>query len=308
MSKRPKGRFVCGFVAILGRPNSGKSTLLNALTGMKLAIVGPKPQTTRTSIQGVMNLPNAQVVFLDTPGIHKAVSLLGRRMMSCIKAALDERDLLLYVVDAAARYDQQDADALRLVIGAHAPVLLLLNKLDRLRNKERLLELIERYRGLYDFAGYIPVSGLTGEGLDSVQRAIVERLPAGPPLFPPDYITDQPERFLAAELIREKALLYTREEVPHSLAVTVEQWHEEGLLTRISATLNVEREGHKGIIIGARGAMLKRIGTAARLEMERLLSRKIFLELFVRVRPGWREDPGFLDAVDWRSMVRSEVE
>jgi GTP-binding protein Era len=307
MSEATGSRFVSGFVSILGRPNSGKSTLLNKLTGMKLAIVAPKPQTTRTSIQGVMNLPGAQIVFVDTPGIHKPDSLFNRRMLDTVRAALDQRDLLLYVVDATRRASEEDREAVALVAGARTPALLLLNKIDALKDKRALLELIEKYRSVYEFAAYLPLSALTGEGLDTLRAELVKRLPEGPAYFPDDYITDQPERFMAAELIREKILLAAREEVPHSVAVAVEDWKETERLTRISAAIYVERDSQKGILIGAGGSMLKKIGTEARIEMERLFGRKIFLELFVKVRPKWREDPKFLDAVDWRSMTGREV-
>jgi GTP-binding protein Era len=307
MSEPSGSRFVSGFVSILGRPNSGKSTLLNKLTGMKLAIVAPKPQTTRTSIQGVMNAPGAQIVFVDTPGIHKPDSLFNRRMLDTVRAALDQRDLLLYVVDATRRASEEDREAVALVAGARTPALLLLNKIDALKDKRALLELIEKYRSVYEFAAYLPLSALTGEGLETLRAELVKRLPEGPAYFPDDYITDQPERFMAAELIREKILLAAREEVPHSVAVAVEDWKETERLTRISAAIYVERDSQKGILIGAGGSMLKKIGTEARLEMERLFGRKIFLELFVKVRPKWREDPKFLDAVDWRSMASREV-
>jgi GTP-binding protein Era len=307
MSPSSGSRFVSGFVSILGRPNAGKSTLLNKLIGMKLAIVAPKPQTTRTSIQGVLTQPGAQIVFVDTPGIHKPDSLFNRRMLQTVKGALDQRDLLLYVADATRRTGEEDREALEIVKTARTPVLLLLNKIDRLKDKRLLLDSIEGYRALHEFEEFLPVSARTGEGLDAALAAMVRRLPEGPAYFPPDYVTDQPERFLAGELIREKILYSTREEVPHSVAVVVEEWKETAKLTRISATIYVERTSQKGILIGARGAMLKQIGTAARQEMESLLGRKIFLELFVKARPKWRENPAFLNAVDWRSMTGPEV-
>ena len=307
MSPSSDSRFVSGFVSILGRPNAGKSTLLNKLVGMKLAIVTPKPQTTRTSIQGVLNRPGAQIVFVDTPGIHKPDSLFNRRMLQTVKGALDQRDLLLYVADATRRTGEEDREALEIVKTARTPVLLLLNKIDRLKDKRALLALIESYRALGEFEEFLPVSARTGEGLDAALDAAVRRLPEGPAYFPPDYVTDQPERFLAGELIREKILYSTREEVPHSVAVVVDEWQETAKLTRVIATIYVERASQKGILIGARGAMLKQIGTAARQEMESLLSRKIFLELFVKARPKWRENPEFLNAVDWRSMTGPEV-
>jgi GTP-binding protein Era len=308
MSEPAAPRFVSGFVSILGRPNSGKSTLLNRLAGMKLAIVAPRPQTTRTSVRAVVNLPGAQVVFVDTPGIHHPDSLFNRRMLQTVRAALDQQDLFLYVVDATRRPSEDDRQAVELVCSTGTPVLLLLNKVDALKGKGALLELIQHYTSLYSFEDYLPISARTGEGLDLLRSEIVKRLPEGPAMFPPDYVTDQPERFLAAEIIREHVLRQTRDEVPHAVAVLVDEWAESGSLTRIAATIYVEREGQKGILIGAKGAMLKRIGTDARQEMERHLGRKIFLELFVKVRSNWRENPQFLDAVDWRLMTGGEAE
>jgi GTP-binding protein Era len=296
-------RFVSGFVSILGRPNAGKSTLLNALLGSKLAIVAARPQTTRTLIQGVLTLPEAQVIFIDTPGIHKPDTTFNRRMMDFVREALDERDLLIYVVDVTSPLTEADREALSMVTASGTPSLLVLNKIDRLRDKARLLPLIEQYRGLYEFSDYIPVSALTGDGLATLRKAVLSRLPEGPQYFPPDHITNQPERFLAAELIREKVTHHTHEEIPHAVAVLVDRWEEEPRITRIAATIYVEREGQKGIVIGARGAMLKRVGTAAREEMEVLFGRKIFLALFVKVRPRWRESPEFLAELDWRSMA-----
>ncbi len=184
-----------------------------------------------------------------------------------------------------------------------APTIAVLNKVDKLAGKSKLLELIEQYRGLYDFVEFIPISALTGEGLDVLLKEIVSRLPPGPALYPEDYLTDQPERFLAAELIREQALLYARQEVPHAVAVLIEQWEDTPRLTRIAATIYVERQGQKIILIGSGGAMLKKIGTAARRGIEKMLGKKVFLQTFVKVRPKWRQDPQFLDSADWRSMV-----
>jgi GTP-binding protein Era len=295
--------FKSGFISILGRPNAGKSTLLNALVGVKLAIVADKPQTTRTSIQGVLTLEDAQIVLLDTPGIHKADSLFNKRMMDVVRAALDERDLLLFVVDASRKAGLEDEHAISLLKRSNTPAFLVLNKTDRFRDKSLLLPLIERFRALHDFAEYVPVSALTGEGLDRLRDLIISRLPEGPAYFPAEHITDQPERVLAAELIREKVLAQTRNEVPHSVAVWVDAWEESPGLTRIYATIHVERDGQKGILIGNQGSMLKRIGTLAREEMERLFGRKIYLDLHVRVQPKWREKPAFLEALDWRTMA-----
>ena len=293
-----------GFISILGRPNAGKSTLLNQLVGVKLAIVANKPQTTRTSIQGVLTLPEAQIVFLDTPGIHKADSLIGKRMMDAVRAALDERDLLLLVVDAMRKFGAHDAQAIDLVRKARTPTLLVLNKIDLLpKDKGALLRLIEQYRGLYEFADYLPISARSGVGLEELRQAIIARLPEGPAYFPPDHITDQPERFLAAELIREKILEATREEVPHSVAVLVESWEDTPQLIHIHATVYVERAGQKGILIGARGALLKSVGTLARQEMETIFGRRVYLDVHIKVQPKWREKPGFLAALDWRTMA-----
>jgi GTP-binding protein Era len=295
--------FRSGFVSLIGRPNAGKSTLLNALVGQKVAIVADKPQTTRTSIQGVRTLPGAQIVFADTPGIHKADSAINKRLMESVRASLDERDLLVFVADAARHFGEDDRRAVDLARKGGVPVLLALNKIDLVKEKAKLLPVIEQYKEIFDFAAYIPVSAARGQGLQELLDAIVERLPEGPAYFPEDYVTDQPERFLASELVREKALLATREEVPHSIAVAVDRWEETPRITRIFATIRVERDGQKAIVIGAGGAMLKRIGTLARQEMERLFGRKIYLELFVRVEPGWRDNPVFLKALDWRTMT-----
>jgi GTP-binding protein Era len=296
-------RHVSGFVSLIGRPNTGKSTLLNALVGARLAIVSNKPQTTRTSIQGVLTREGAQIVFLDTPGVHQPRTALDARMMRSVREALEGRDALLLVVDAAAPWREGDAEPLALLEGTRTPVLLVLNKIDRLRDKSPLLPLIDRYRALRDFDECLPVSALTGEGLDDLTRAALARLPEGPRYFPPDHITDQPERFLAGEIVREKVLAATRQEVPHAVAVLVEKWEDAGGLLRIHAAICVERPGQKAILIGARGAMLKRIGTEARRELEALLGRKIYLELFVKVRQDWRSDAAFLRELDWKSMA-----
>lgn len=300
--------FRSGFVSIVGRPNAGKSTLLNALIGGKLAIVSEKPQTTRTSIEGVLNLPDAQIVFLDTPGIHKSTSLLNRRMMDTVRSALADRDVVLYLGDSIAPFTEEDVQALDAIRNLAAPTFLLLTKIDRLSDKRMLLPRIEQYKAAREFDEYIPISSVTGQGLDQVRAAILARLPHGPAYFPPDYLTDQPERFLAAELIRERILRETRQEVPHSVAVAVDQWQETPKLTRISATIYVERPGQKAIVIGSKGATLKKIGTLARQEMEAMFSRKIFLELFVKVQKDWRENREFLNAIDWRSMRGRELE
>ena len=289
-----------GFVSILGRPNAGKSTLLNTLVGQKVAIVSPKPQTTRTSIQGVLTTPEAQVVFVDTPGIHKSTSLINKRMMDTVRSALEDRDVLLYLDDCTRPITEEDEHAVSVLDGVTSPAILVLSKIDRLDDKRLLLPRIERYKAKHDFDDYLPVSAVTGEGLDALQTAIIARLPEGPPFFPEHQVTDQPERFLASEMIREKILQLTRQEIPHAVAVMIDKWEDLPNLTRISATVYVERAGQKAIIIGSKGAMLKKIGTAARLEIESMLDRKVFLELFVKVQPNWRENPEFLNAIDWR--------
>ena len=300
--------FRSGYVSILGRPNAGKSTLLNALVGAKVAIVSEKPQTTRAPIQGVVNTEKAQILFVDTPGIHESNSLINRRMMQTVREALADRDVLLYLADATARFTQQDAQAMDVLRRVSTPALLLLTKIDRVPDKRLLLPMIEQYKAAREFDEYIPVSSVTREGLDRVRDEIIKRLPEGPAYFPSDYLTDQPERFLAAELIREKVLRETRQEVPHAVAVLVDQWTETPRLTRIAATIYVERPGQKAIVIGAKGATLKKIGTLARQEMESMFSRKIFLELFVKVQKDWREDPQFLKSIDWRSMTGAELD
>jgi GTPase len=295
--------FHSGFVSLIGLPNAGKSTLLNALVGQKVAIVADKPQTTRTSIQGVVTLPDAQIVFVDTPGIHKADSPLNRLLMHTVRGAMEERDLLVFVADATRKFGEQDKRAIDLARKPGAPVTLVLNKVDLLRDKAALLPLIEQYKAAFDFAEYVPVSAAKGTGLDELRNVILKHLPEGPQYFPEDYVTDQPERFLAAELVREKVLLATRQEVPHSVTVSVDRWEESPEITRIFATIRVEREGQKGIVIGQGAQMLKKIGTLARQEMERLFETKIYLDLHVKVEPGWREKRAFLHQLDWRTMA-----
>src|SRR5450432_1617507 len=306
MNTELKTEFKSGFVSIIGRPNAGKSTLLNALVGQKVAIVADKPQTTRTAIQGVVTLPEAQIVFVDTPGIHKADSQLNKRLMDTVRNSLEERDLLLFVADAARKFGPEDRRAVDVARRIGTPVVLVLNKVDLLKDKAALLPLIEEYKAVYEFAGYVPVSAVKKIGLDDLRRVILERLPEGPAYFPEDYVTDQPERFLAAELVREKVLLATRQEVPHSVAVMVDKWEETPKITRIYATIRVERDGQKAIVIGTGGAMLKQIGTSARHEMEKLFGVRIYLDLHVRVEPGWREKRAFLNTLDWRTMAKED--
>ncbi len=293
---------VSGFVSILGRPNVGKSTLLNALIGTKVAIVSDKPQTTRTSIQGIMNRPGAQVVFVDTPGIHRPDTLLNKKLAQEVAGALEGRDLLLLVVDVTKPIRVDDERAVELVARARTRTraLLLLNKIDLLKDKSRLLPRIERYRNLTEFEEYIPISALAGDGLDRVERAIIDRLPEGPPLFPDDEITDQPERFFVAEIVREKVLRTTRQEVPHSVMILIDTWEETDRLLKVAASIVVEKEGQKIIVIGAGASRLKEIGTAAREELEKALGKRLYLELFVKVRKDWRGKPAFLREIDWK--------
>jgi GTP-binding protein Era len=292
-----------GFVSILGRPNAGKSTLLNTFVGQKVSIVADKPQTTRTAIQGVMTTPEAQVIFVDTPGIHKSSSSINKRMMDTVRNSIDERDLILFLVDATKPFTEEDDKAISVLRHGSAPVILVLNKIDRLKAKQDLLPLMEEYPKHYDFAEYLPISAETEEGVDKLRERIVSRLPEGPEYFPPDHITDQPARFLAAELIREKILLATRQEVPHATTVIIEKWEETPTIVKIYASIIVERDGQKGIIIGQKGAMLKQIGTLAREDMESLFGIRIYLDLHVKVESDWREKASYLNALDWRTMA-----
>src|SRR3990172_4612469 len=294
-----------GFVSIIGRPNAGKSTLLNALVGQKVAIVTHKPQTTRNRIQGIVNVPARkgrparQVIFLETPGVHKPQSSLNKKMMREVHDALEGRDLLLLITDVTEKFGGGDEFVLDLVKRAGGPAFLLLNKIDRV-GKERLLPLIEGYSRKHEFQEIIPISALKRDGLDLLLDKVIHALPEGPRYFPKDQVTDQPERFLAAEIIREKVLIATGQEVPYASTVQVEHWEESPKLTKISAVLYCERDGQKKILIGKGGEMMKKIGTSARLDIERLLGTKVFLEMFVKVEPNWRESREFVEGLDWR--------
>src|SRR5580692_4222889 len=309
--------FRSGFVCILGRPNAGKSTLLNALVGEKLAIISPKPQTTRNRIQGVVHVPNrkgkgkgndgGQIVLVDTPGVHKPDSSLGRKMMVEVREALEGCDLVLVIMDVTRKFDPRDQFALDLLRRPKSEIktkaFLILNKVDLIREKSKLLPLIEQYRKLYDFSEVIPISALKRNGLDTLLDMVIAALPAGPAYFPEDQITDQPARFMAAEIIREQVLLNTSEEIPYATTVIVDNFEEGARLTRIAATIYCEREGQKGILVGKGGQMLKKIGTSARLQIERRLGTKVFLELYVKVQPNWRESHGFVEELDWRRQL-----
>ena len=306
MSETPPKIFRSGFVSILGRPNAGKSTLLNALVGQKISIVADKPQTTRTAIQGVMNSPGAQVIFVDTPGIHRSDSSINKRMMDAVRASLDERDLFVYVADASESFSHQDERALGILRPDGPPVILAVNKTDALKSRAELLPILDEYRKRYTFAEYIPMSALKGEGVQRLSEEVIKRLPEGPEYFPPDHVTDQPARFLAAELIREKILLTTQQEVPHSVNIVIDKWEESPRFIKIYATIYVERDGQKAIIIGAKGASLKQTGMAARLEMEALFDARIYLDLHVKVEHDWREKAAFLNTIDWRTMAQRD--
>lgn len=297
----------CGFVSILGRPNAGKSTLINRMVGEKVAIVADKPQTTRTLIQGVVNVEGAQIVLLDTPGLHEAETRISRRMMEAAQMAMQERELLLFVVDAKRPFNEGDPELLERIFSSRTPVFLVLNKIDLVEPKSRLLDLLTRYQPM-PFAEFLMVSAETGEGVDELVRLIAGRLPEGVAVFPEDYWTDQPERFLAAELVREKVLQQTHEEVPHSVTVWVEEFTDKPQVTFINATILVEREGQKKIVIGTGGQRIKAIGAEARQDIERMLGRKVYLELFVKVRENWKESPEYLNTIDWRTQMTSRTD
>lgn len=329
-----------GFVAILGRPNAGKSTLLNALTGEKVAIVTAKPQTTRNRIAGVVEVPArkkvhpaAQIIFVDTPGVHKPGSHLDRRMLQEVHEALETRDLVLVLMDASRRvglvekpeedakgkknvWESEDEFLFSLVRKLDCPVFLVLTKID-LVAKDKLLPMIESLRTQHEFAEVIPISARKKDNLDVLLRRILDVLPSGERYFPQDQFTDQPIRFMAAELIRERILVETGEEVPYAAAVVIEQWEEpepvapskkKGApaklpLTRIAAAIYCERDGQKAILIGKGGAKLKEIGTGARKQIESLLGTRVYLELRVIVEPGWRESKSFIESLDWRNQL-----
>ena len=345
-----------GFVSILGRPNAGKSTLVNALTGEKVAIVTSKPQTTRTRIHGILDVPAkkgrhhaAQIVFVDTPGVHKPSTLLDKQMMQVVYDALESRDVVMVMVDASRRLElpasvtatvtdapspegekpfaqnrraaanaSEDAFVFELIRKLDCPVFLLINKID-LVPREQLLPLITELSALHAFKEVLLLSARKRDGLELLVEKLIEYLPEGQRKFPRDQFTDQPERFLAAELIRERILMETGEEVPYASAVVIEQWEEPPAatrkpkpaadgsvklpLTRIAAAIYCEREGQKAILIGKGGAKLKAIGASARKEIEQLLGTRVFLQLHIIVEPGWREKRGFLDTLDWRRQL-----
>jgi GTP-binding protein Era len=300
-----------GFVTIIGRPNAGKSTLLNSLVGEKLAIVTHKAQTTRSRITGIVNVkrqgkrPAGQIVFVDTPGVHKPEDQLNKRMMQEVYDSLEGCDLILLIVDVTQKFGTGDEFVLDIVKRANVKTFLLLNKID-LFEKTKLLPVIEDWTKRFDFAQIVPISAEKGLGKEELLTSVANALPEGPKYFPEDQITDQPERFIVAELIREQILINTAQEVPYASGVLIEKFEEGKKLSRISAVIFVERDGQKAIIIGKQGSMLKHIGTRARQQIERILGVKVFLELFVKVREGWRDNVRDVDeAIDWRKQLES---
>jgi len=287
--------FRSGFIAIIGRPNVGKSTLMNCLLGEKISIISDKPQTTRNRIRGILSRPDAQLVFIDTPGIHKPLHKMNEIMVNMALGTYNEVDVIMLLVEATEKPGGGDRFIIDSLAKIRTPVLLIINKVD-LINKERLLPLMQEYSTLYSFAEIIPVSALKPD-LGGLVDALLKRMPKGPKYFPDDQLTDQPERFVVSEIIREKIFELTKEEIPYSTAVMIDQVKEEPGLTRIDATIFVDRDSQKGIVIGKNGALLKEIGTRARLDAEKLLGVKVFLQLWVKVKKGWRDDNRMLKNV-----------
>jgi GTP-binding protein Era len=284
-----------GFIGIIGRPNVGKSTLLNALVGEKIAITTNKPQTTRNRIMGVRNQPEGQMIFMDTPGIHAADSPLNRQMVNIARDTFKRVDILMLLVEAADGVARADRSIIQSLPEGAVPVILVLNKIDLVK-KTQLLPLIEQLHPLYAFAAVVPLSARTGDGLSQLVAEILQMLPEGPAFFPEDTVTDGSERFIAAEIIREKIILLTRQEIPYATAVVVEAFKEDEpkRLLRISAVISVEKDSQKGILIGKKGVMLKEIGTKARLDLEQFFNTRVYLELFVRVQKDWTHDEKML--------------
>ena len=284
----PEG-FKSGFVAIVGRPNVGKSTLMNHLIGQKIAITSPVAQTTRNRLQGILTTPEAQIIFVDTPGIHKPHHELGKVLVQNAKTAIKSVDLVLFVVDSSTEAGTGDRFILEILKKTNTPVVLGLNKVDLQPNNYQFID--DTYADLIADRNWSTVkfSATTGVGTENLQQTLIDQLETGPYYYPPDLVTDQPERFIMAELIREQILLHTRQEIPHSVAITIEKIEETAKLTKINAAINIERSSQKGIIIGKKGSMLKTIGTAARQQIQKLISGSVYLELFVKVEPKWRQ-------------------
>jgi GTP-binding protein Era len=285
--------FRSGFVAVVGRPNVGKSTLVNRLVGQKVAIVSDKPQTTRNRILAVVNRTGGQIVLFDTPGIHKPMHRMNERMVEVAVRSLENVELALWLVDVTEEYGAGDRYIRDVLAKARTPVILGLNKIDAV-TKPKILPVIDRYRSLLDFLEVVPLSALTGENVDLLADLLLGHLPEGERLYPEDYLTDQPERFFVAEMVRERILHHTREEIPYTTGVVIDSFREDQGLVRIEATILVERDSQKAILIGRGGAMLKTVGTEARREIEAFLGTRIYLGLFVKVRERWREDPTIL--------------
>jgi GTP-binding protein Era len=283
-----------GFVSVVGRPNVGKSTLVNQLVGQKVAIVSDKPQTTRNRILAVVNKPEGQIVLFDTPGIHKPMHRMNRRMVDTAEKSLGQVDLAVWVIDVTEAYGPGDRYVREVLKKADRPVILAINKIDRVP-KPKILSVIDQYRTLLDFVEVVPISARDGDNVDVLSSLLLRYLPEGPRLYPEDFLTDLPERFFVAEMVREQILRLTREEIPYTTGVLIESFKEEEGLVRIEATIYAERESQKGILIGKGGGMLKQVGTAARRQIEDFLGTKIFLGLFVKVRERWREDAAILD-------------
>ena len=290
-----------GFITIVGRPNVGKSTLVNRLVGRKVAIVTPKPQTTRNRILAIRNKPDAQLVFFDTPGIHKPHYEMDRLMLVTAVQSLKRVDVVLLVIDIEQPFGRGDEHVLGLIKEVEVPVVLGINKIDA-RNKKEILPVIENYRHRHDFIDIVPFSALTGANVDRLEDVLVEHLPEGEALYPEETLTDLPERFFVAEMVREKILRLTRQEVPHSTAVVVEAWEEGSALTRIEASIFVERESQKAILVGKGGGMMKKIGTAAREDAEKFLGTKVYLGLHVKVRGDWRDNKRTLSELNIDSI------
>lgn len=281
--------FKSGFVAIVGRPNVGKSTLMNHLVGQKIAITSPVAQTTRNRLQGILTTPQAQIIFVDTPGIHKPHHELGRVLVQNAKTAIKSVDLVLFMVDGSVNAGTGDRFIFDLLQNLSIPVILGLNKIDLQSHNSQFID--DTYAELIANTNWsiVKFSAVTGTGTDSLQQLLIEQLQPGPYYYPPDLVTDRPERFIMAELIREQILLHTRQEIPHSVAITIEKIEETPKVTKVNAAINIERSSQKGIIIGKQGAMLKTIGSAARQQIQKLISGKVHLELFVKVEPKWRQ-------------------
>ncbi|WP_424766224.1 GTPase Era [Paenibacillus sp. sgz302251] len=299
-NERDSKKFRSGFVAIIGRPNVGKSTLMNHLIGQKIAIMSDKPQTTRNKIHGVYTTNDTQIVFLDTPGIHKPQSKLGNYMMQTAESALKEVEAALFLIDASEGLGGGDRFIIEQLKKVKTPVFLVMNKIDKVE-PEQLLPMITQYNELHDFAEIIPISALKGNNVNTLLEQISRYLPEGPQYYPADQITDHPEQFVCSELIREKILHMTREEIPHSIAVTIEDMRvKENGVVYIGAVIFVERDSQKGIIIGKKGELLKEVGKQARKDIEALLGSRIFLELWVKVKKDWRNQDRILKDLGFR--------